>query len=114
MSARPLVDDRGGYGFGKVARAFGFAAGIDEAHAAHVAVGYLVAAKIDRMIGAEFAVHFRMRLAECDSRITAVVGRQFLLNDIGLYRYAEVVGLTGQVGGGMIVFPSFLKPGLRR
>ena len=38
-----------------------FAAGIDQAAAAHVAVGDLVTGQIDRVIGAEFGVHLVAR-----------------------------------------------------
>ena len=52
-AAGPLVDDRGAHGLGQVGRALGLAAAVDQADAAHVAVGHLPAAQVDRVVGGE-------------------------------------------------------------
>jgi hypothetical protein len=44
-----------------------------------------------------------VRLAELAAVVAAVVGRQLLLDDVGLDGDAEVVGLTGEVGGRVVV-----------
>src|SRR3954471_19651794 len=52
----PLVDDRGRDGLGHVGLALGLAAPVDEAGAAHVAVGDLPAGEVDRVVGGELFV----------------------------------------------------------
>ena len=44
-----------------------------------------------------------MRLAEVERVEAAVVLRQLLLDDVGVDRHAEMVGLTGEVGGEVVV-----------
>ena len=44
-----------------------------------------------------------MRLAEVERVVAAVVLGQLLLDDVGLDRHAEVVGLAGEVGGQVVV-----------
>src|SRR4030095_13868312 len=51
-----LVDDGGGHSFFEVVCSRG-AARVDEAGAAHVAVGHLIAAEVDRMIAGEVVVN---------------------------------------------------------
>ncbi len=55
------------------------------------------------MIGRELLVHELAGLAELDRIVAAVVRRQFLLDDVCLYRHAEMVRLSGKVGRGVIV-----------
>ena len=50
-TAGALVDDCGLHGFLQIALARRFAAGIDQARAAHKAIDDLIAREIDRMIG---------------------------------------------------------------
>jgi hypothetical protein len=38
-----------------------------------------------------------MGLAESNGFVTAIVLRQFLLDDVGMDRYTEVIGLGGDV-----------------
>src|SRR5882762_3360772 len=60
--AGALVDDGRGYGFFEVVCAGG-AAAVDQACAAHVAVGDLVAGQVDGMIAAEVSVNAFVKLA---------------------------------------------------
>ena len=90
----------------------GSAAGIDQTGAAHVAVGHLVAGEIDRVIAAEVGVDALVEFAvagitDVESRIAAIIFGEFLLDDVGLNGDAEVIGLTGEVGGDVIVLVLF-------
>ena len=53
-----------------------------------------------------------MRAAEPDRTVTAVKLGLLLLHDIGLDRDPQVIGLPGQVGGGMIVLSPRIEGGL--
>jgi hypothetical protein len=113
-AAAAFVDDRRAHGFGQVAGAFRLAAGVDQPDAAHVAVGNLIAHEIDRVVTTELFVNqlagLAIRFAEflLDRHITAVALRQLLLDDVGLNRHPEVVGLSGQIGGRChVAFRSF-------
>ena len=73
-------------------------------------VGDLIAAKLDGMIaggevgidlGAGFAEWFIARVF--DGVVAAVVGRQLLLDDVGFDGDAEVIGLAGEIGGGVVI-----------
>ena len=106
-AAGTLVDDRRADRLGEIVGTGGSSA-IDEAGAAHVAVHDLVAAKVDRVIGGELGVDALVELpvaggtgVECLE--AAVVLGELLLDDVGLDRDAEVVGLTGEVGGEMVI-----------
>src|SRR5271163_5277800 len=106
-AAGALVDDGGGYGFGEVVLAGG-AAAVDEAGTAHVAIRKLIAAEIDGVIAGEFGVDALVKLAvagiaHLQRGIAAVIFRELLLDDVGLDGDAEMVGLSGEVGGEMIV-----------
>lgn len=107
-TASAFVDDSGLGGFGEVIAARG-AAGVDEASAAHVAVGDLVAAEVDRMWGSKIGVNFFMSFAEFEGiEARGVDFWEFLFDDIGLDGAAEVIGLAGEVGGDVvIVFAGF-------
>ena len=50
--------------------------------------------------------------AEPDRAVAAVQLRLLLLDDVGLDRDAQVVGLAGQVGGGVVVLPAGVEGGL--
>src|SRR3954449_5906882 len=115
-AAGALVDDRGPDGLGAVALPGGRAAAVDEARAAHVAVDDLVAGEVDRMVGRELRVDALVdlavaRLLRPDRLVAAVVLRELLLDDVRLDRDAEVVGLAGQVGGGVVVGAVDLEAG---
>src|SRR6266576_1165886 len=106
-AAGALVDHGGGYGFFDVVGA-GRAAAIDQACAAHVAVGHLVARQIDGMVAAEIGVDALVEfavagIADVERRIAAVIFRELLLDDVRLDGYAEMVGLAGEIGGDVIV-----------
>jgi len=106
-TARALVDDRGRHGFFEVVRAR-CAPGVDQPGAAHVAVGDLVAGEVDRVIarkvGVDALVEFAVTgVAHVEGFVATVVFRQLLLDDVRLDRDAEVIGLTGEVGGKVIV-----------
>ena len=53
--------------------------------------------------------HAGMGLAKVDGSEAPVVGRQLLLDDICLDRYANMVGLPGHIGRTVIVRPIFLE-----
>ena len=86
----------------------GGAAAVDEAGATHVAVHHLVAAEVDRVIGGELGVDALVELAVAGGACVegleaAVILGEFLFDDVGLDRHAEMVGLTGEIGGEMVV-----------
>ena len=66
-AAGPLVDDGRCDGVGQVGGAVRLAAGIYQADTSHVAVGHLIAAQVDRMVGREFGVHLVVGLAEAEA-----------------------------------------------
>ena len=108
-AAGALVDHGGSHGVGEVVRARR-AARVDEPGAAHVAVGDLVAGQVDRVS----ASSARSRRACRSCRIRGRGSRrrrlgQLLLDDVGLDRDAEVVGLPGQVGGEVVVAAVLLE-----
>ena len=80
------------------------ATAVDEADAAHVTIGHLVPAKVDRMVRAQFAVDLLVRLAITAAHvgITAVAFRQLLLDDVRPDRFPEGVLLTGENGGNVV------------
>jgi hypothetical protein len=53
-----------------------------------------------------------VRLSEVDGVVPAVVLRHLLLDDVGLDRHAEVIGLAGQIGGDVIVLLLRLERGI--
>src|SRR6266852_2716875 len=110
-AASALVDDGGGYGFFEVVGTGG-AAAVDEASAAHVAVGNLVAGQVDGMIAGEIGVDALVEfavagIAHVEGLIAAVIFREFLLDDVGFDGHAEMIGLAGEVGGEVIVLVLF-------
>lgn len=106
-AAGSFVDDGGHDGVLEIVVAGG-AAGVDEAGSAHVAVGDLVAAKVDGVIGGQLAVDALVKFAVAGSagvegfEATVVFG-ELLFDDVGLDGDAEVVGLAGEVGGEVVV-----------
>src|SRR6266852_4714027 len=106
-AASALVDDGGGYGFFEVVGTGG-AAAVDEASAAHVAVGDLIAGQVDGMIAGEIGVDALVEfavtgIAHVEGLIAAVILRELLLDDVGFDGRAEMIGLAGEVGGEVIV-----------
>ena len=85
------------------------AARVDQPHAAHVAVGHLIAAEVDGVVRSQLRVDLVAGLAEADSPEAAVVRRKFLLHDVGLDRHAQVVGLPREVGRSVVVDAVLLK-----
>ena len=53
------------------------AARVDQAHAAHIAVGHLIAAEVDGVVRSQLRVDLVAGLAEADGPETAVVRREF-------------------------------------
>ena len=103
----------------QIALAFGFAAAVDQAGAAHVTVRHLVAAEIDRMIAGQFGVNALVQFAVARAAgvqrfEAAVVLRQLLLDDVGLDGHAQMIRLAGEIGGDVIISCPFLKALLRR
>ena len=108
----------------QIALAFGFAAAVDEAGAAHVTIGHLITAKVNRMIAGQFGVNAFVEFAVAGTagveRLeAAVVLGQFLLDDVRLDRHAQMIRLAGEVGGDVIIgrlpsAPLILKALLRR
>src|SRR5919205_245130 len=114
-AAAALVDDGGADGVGQVARALRLAARVDEAAAAHEAVGHLVADEVDGVVARQVCVNLRVGLAvgafDVERVVAAVALGQLLLDDVGLDGDAEVVGLPSQVRGRVHV--AFLRLELR-
>ena len=104
----PLVDHGRHDGIVQIVRPVRLAARVDQTDTPHVAVGHLIAAQVDRMVGRQ-VVHGVARLAEPYGPEPSVARRQLLLDDIGLNRHAQMIGLTGQVGRRMVVGPVFLE-----
>ena len=68
----------------------------------------MIAAQIDRVIAGQVSVDSLVELAVAGTShverfITSVVLRQFLLDDVGFDGDTEMVGLTGQISGNVIV-----------
>jgi hypothetical protein len=82
----------------------GCTAGIDEPCTSHIAVGYLVSGKVNRIIGCQFIIDplIEFSIAEelpvFSALITAIVCRQLLLHNIGTDGYTQMVCLAGKVG----------------
>src|SRR5207248_525715 len=98
-----LVDNRSGYRFFEIVCPRSSAA-VDEASAAHIAVGDLIAAEVDGMIAGEVSVDALVKfaiagIAHVERRIAAVILGQLLFDDVGLDGDAQVIGLAGEVGG---------------
>ena len=51
-------------------------------------------------------------LAEFQGGVAAVVFGQFLLDDVGLDRHAEMIGLAGQIGRDVIILVGGLERGV--
>jgi hypothetical protein len=109
-AASAFINESGFDGFGKIGVALRFAARVNERNLAHVAVRDLVTAKIDRVIGRELRVNEWVRLTVLGCQVAAVVGRKLLLDDVGLKRNAQVVGLTGEIGRGVVVHAIDFEP----
>src|SRR5215475_2317981 len=106
-AAGALVDDGGGYGFFEVVGTGG-SAGVDKAGAAHIAVGDLVAAEVDGMIAGKVGVNALVelavaRIAHVEGFVAAVIFRELLLDDVGFDGDAQMVGLSSEVGGEVVV-----------
>jgi hypothetical protein len=106
-AAGALVDDGSGDGFLEIVCA-GSTSAVDQARAAHVAIGNLIARQVNGMIAAEIGVDALVKfaiagIAHVEGLIAAVIFRELLLDDIGLNGHAEMVGLAGEVGGEVIV-----------
>ncbi len=83
-------------------------AAVDQSCAPHVTIRDLVAAKIDRMIAREFRIDALVkfpvaRVAHVQRLVAAVVLGQLLLDDVRFNRHAQMIGLTRQVRGEVIV-----------
>src|SRR6266478_10180986 len=106
-AAGALVDDGGGDGFLEVVSA-GSSAAVDQASAAHVAVGYLIAGQVNGMVAGKVGVNALVEfavagIAHVEGLVAAIILGELLLDDVGFDGHAEVVGLAGEVGGEMIV-----------
>src|SRR5262245_12182061 len=107
-SSCALVDDGSSDRVLKVGSAFGFTATINEPGTTHVTIGDLVPAEVDGMIAGQFGIDAFVELAVTGTaRVqgfeAAIIFRKFLFDDVRLNRDAEVIGLTGEVGGNMII-----------
>ena len=101
-AAGPLIDDGG---FGRIGQVVftRLPARVDQAGAAHEAVGHLIAGEVDRVVGSQLAVDEVAGFAEVERLIAAVIGGHLLLDDISFDGDAEVIGLSGEVGAGVVV-----------
>src|SRR5208282_96946 len=87
-AAGALVNDGSGDGFGEIVFA-GSAAAIDERGAAHVTVGHLITAEVNRMIAGQLGINALVVFAVTRTRRiqrleAAVVFRQLLFDDVRL------------------------------
>src|SRR5262249_23326254 len=106
-AAGPLVNYGGGHGFFEIIFA-GSAAAVDEPRAAPETVGHLIAAEIDGVVAGQLGVDALVEpsvtgIAHIQSLVAPVILRQLLLDDVGLNGDTEMIGLTGEVGGEVIV-----------
>ncbi len=85
------------------------AAGVDQPGAAHIGSWPAGSAPDRRVIAGQFAVHPIVGIAEVNRFVAAVILRHLLPSDIGADGGRQVVGLTGQVSGNMIVDAVFLE-----
>jgi len=114
-TAGAFVDDGGCHSIVEVGCALGFAAGVEEGGAAGVAVDDLVAAEVDGVAagavfvaacegGVDAFVELAVGAAAgVEGGVSAVLGGELLLDDVGLDGDAEVIALAGEVGGGVVV-----------
>ena len=101
-AAGAFVDDGGLHRRFEIALAFGFAAGVDQAGPARIAVQYLIPAEINRMICGQLRVNFLARLAVIrDGFKAAVVLGKLLFDDVGLNGDAQMIRLPGEIGTDM-------------
>ncbi len=103
-----LVDDSRLDGVLQVIAARG-ATRIDEADAAHVTVGDLIATEVDRVIGGQLVIHTRMGFAKTDVGKAAVGDRELLFDNVRLDGSPDVVGLASEVSGSVVVLAVFLE-----
>lgn len=102
-TAGALVDHGRHDSLTHIACTLGVASRVDEPDASHVAVGYLVACEIDRVIRREMIIHPLVHLPVRRLALliqepeAAVLFGQLLLDDIRLNGDAQVVGLAGNV-----------------
>lgn len=106
-SSGALVDDGRFHRILKVMGSGG-AAGVDETGTTHEAVDDLITAEVDRVIRGELCVDALVELAVAGTAgieclVAAIVLRELLFDDVRLDRDAKVVGLTGEVGGEMVI-----------
>src|SRR5439155_324704 len=108
-AAGALVDHRELRGVGEIVPAR-FAARIDETGAAHETVDDLVARQVDWMVAGQLGVNQVVGFAELFERaIASVVGGLLLLDDVRFDRDAEVVGLSGEIGAGVVILVPFVS-----
>ena len=106
-SAGTLVDDGRFHRILEVMGSGG-AAGVDETGTTHEAVDDLITAEVDRVIRGELCVDALVELAVAGTAgieclVSSIVLRELLLDDVRLDRDAEVVGLTGEIGGEVVI-----------
>ena len=91
------------------------AAGVDQPRPAHVAVDHLVAGQVDGVVARQLLVDPGVGVAEIQSGVTPVQGGLLLFDDVRLDGHPQVIGLAGQVRGGMEILASaLLKAGFLR
>ena len=86
-----------------------FSTRINQAYTSHIAVGYLVTAKVNRMFRSQLCVHTLICFTETDSLEATIIRRKFLFYDICLDSYPKSVCLPGKVGSCMIIHTVFLE-----
>src|SRR5262249_23732055 len=72
---------------------------VNQTDAAHKAVCNLVASHVDGIVSGQLGVDSLVGLAEFERVVASIGLRKLLLDYIGLYSDAQVVGLTGKVSG---------------
>jgi len=105
-SSGPLVNHRRLDHLGQIVLAGG-ASGIDQSDPSHVVVHHLIPRQVNRMFPIELRVHLLVELAKTSllvqGLIAAISHGRLLLNNIGLNRRAEVVGLSRHVGAQVVI-----------
>ena len=86
-----------------------FSTRINQAYTSHIAVGYLVTAKVNRMFGSQFGIHTFVDLSETNGFEATIISRKFLFHNVSFDSHSQAVGLTCQVGGSMVIDCTFLK-----
>src|SRR5882757_669213 len=113
-AAGTFVYDGGEDGVCQVGSSLTFSAAVDQSYATVVAVEHLIAGEVDGVVigMCQLGVDEGRGTAVFGREITAIVGRQFLFDDVGLNGDAQMIGLPGKVGSSVVIDSVYLKAGV--